>query len=945
MKPGFALSLSFEGISLLHRAAGGWRRVGDVTLDVPDLTVALKDLRDKALRLQPEGLSCKLIIPNDQIRYLTLETGRDEGEARRTKVRAALDGATPYAVNDLVFDISVEGQLTHVAAVARDTLAEAEAFAIEHHFNPVSFVAIPGDQSFLGEPYFGAAKNAGNTQVEPDGVAVVVTGPAVVPDPEQAPKATAKPEGATQPDAGPKAPSAPDQEQKPPPEPAPPEPAPPAVGFSSRRGKDDTNRTAPALSGATRGAQPDAAHPAPAIAGHSTGETGGATKSKAVKGKAAEGTSGGAAAISKPAIPKPIVSKPASKAVPKPVPGPTATTTTADTPPSDPKAAAGKPARGAAILNRAKARLIRSKPTKPGPKPATPTPPKPAPPKPTPVKPVPANPTPQPIAQPPADQGFAAVTPVSEPPRDESERMTVFGARPAQRTGGKPRHLGLILTALLLLFLAAVAAWATFGPEGGFARLFSSPTDQQETATDPVSDPAPNSALPKDAGQGPEIDSSPEGGSDTGPVLTQPPLVSAVPPQTPTVDPSPTLSATDSAVLDALRKDSGISQPAPLDRTPLDTAALDAAQMPETDSDLEAELEPEPEVPSDPTSDQTGDLANDLTDSDTLYAATGIWTTAPDTPAPPSIIGMDDIYVASIDRTDLSQDAVALPAPGDLATDAALNGVTSPAAAGTAFALDAQGLVAATPEGTITPDGITVYQGRPPVVPPATPPRVSPADDAAQEADVLRLRLAGFRPRPRPGDLVEQSERTQLGGRSRAELGGLRPRTRPASAQQTAAIAAAVASATAATDGDAPSTASGLPSATAQAVASAPPPKARPREFQQTVRNSERASIGIPSTQTAAAVAPATVTPSIPSSASVARQATLDNAINLRRVNLIGIYGTAANRRALVRLASGRYKKVKVGDSIDGGRVVAIGESQLQYQKGSRNHTLKMPQS
>ncbi len=33
MKPPFALSLSFDGIQLLHRAAGGWRVVGEVSLD------------------------------------------------------------------------------------------------------------------------------------------------------------------------------------------------------------------------------------------------------------------------------------------------------------------------------------------------------------------------------------------------------------------------------------------------------------------------------------------------------------------------------------------------------------------------------------------------------------------------------------------------------------------------------------------------------------------------------------------------------------------------------------------------------------------------------------------------------------------------------------------------------------------------------------------------
>ena len=36
MKPNFALSLSFEGIRLLHRAPDGWRQVGEVAVDTPD---------------------------------------------------------------------------------------------------------------------------------------------------------------------------------------------------------------------------------------------------------------------------------------------------------------------------------------------------------------------------------------------------------------------------------------------------------------------------------------------------------------------------------------------------------------------------------------------------------------------------------------------------------------------------------------------------------------------------------------------------------------------------------------------------------------------------------------------------------------------------------------------------------------------------------------------
>ncbi|MGK7754360.1 hypothetical protein [Roseovarius sp. C03] len=63
----------------------------------------------------------------------------------------------------------------------------------------------------------------------------------------------------------------------------------------------------------------------------------------------------------------------------------------------------------------------------------------------------------------------------------------------------------------------------------------------------------------------------------------------------------------------------------------------------------------------------------------------------------------------------------------------------------------------------------------------------------------------------------------------------------------------------------------------------------------------------------------------------------------MRQVNLIGVYGSNSNRRALVRLANGSYKKVKVGDRLDGGRVAAIGTSELRYVKSGRSVTLTMP--
>ncbi len=88
-----------------------------------------------------------------------------------------------------------------------------------------------------------------------------------------------------------------------------------------------------------------------------------------------------------------------------------------------------------------------------------------------------------------------------------------------------------------------------------------------------------------------------------------------------------------------------------------------------------------------------------------------------------------------------------------------------------------------------------------------------------------------------------------------------------------------------------------------------------------------------------------TVAPSSPTRASVARLATTKNAINLRRTSLIGVYGSPSKRRALVRLSNGRYVKVKVGQRVDGGKVAAIGESELRYVKGGRTIILRMPKT
>jgi hypothetical protein len=813
MKPGFALSLSFEGISLLHRAAGGWRTVGDVTLDNADLGAALADLRDKAQRLSPGGLSCKLIIPNEQIRYLTVESGSATNGARTEMVLAALDGATPYPVAELAFDISVEGDMTHVAAVARETLAEAEAFAVEHMFNPVSFVAIPGDNLYLGEPHFGptshAAEFLGDDAAEADRVAVVVIGMADIPKAAPAPKPEPKPE---------------------------PEPEIPTAGFASRRRKSpqpvidpptQATREMPleAVHNATVEPTPDkktAPIAAPEIAPVPPSENApvlsGATRDSE-------------ASAPNTTPPPSVVKSPTAAPIAVPVPGPSKEQA------ATPKIDAAETKSG--FLSRRKNKTA----------PAASAPP------------VTAAPVSDPAASAPPIHRIAPVelpdAASSEGDRtDEKQRMTVFGARTEPEIGGKPRHLGLILTAVLLLFLAGIAAWASLFMDTKVSRwLFLDPGDTELAMEPEPIQEAPVIAPPQAEPQTAETE-------QFAPLPEPEDQLQASLPSA-----APGLTDTDSAVLDALR---------------------------EPDVTV---TEPEPEIA---TLDRVVDLGHD--------APRGLET--------PAIIGLGDLYIASIDRTDLSHDAVALPSLGSLNTDDVPGSIASPVAAGTEFSLDARGLVTPTVNGTVNPDGVIVYLGQPPIRPPPTPARDDPE---AEQKDVQNY-LAGLRPLARPDDLAELNERANLGGLTHAELGRVRPLMRPELPAITEPVDA---------------------TGTKLAVAVSVKPLLRPAGLAPKSRVSNLGSTA--NISQVATIAPRTVKPKIPSSASVARQATLDNAINLRKINLIGVYGTKANRRALVRLPSGRYRKIKVGDSIDGGRVLAISDSELRYQKGGRNLTLKIP--
>lgn len=962
MKPNFALSLSFEGIQLLLRQNEGWARVGEVDLATSDLAGDLTVLRDTALSMGRGALETKLIIPDEQIKYLNVETGTLAPDALQDTVMQALDGATPYRIDELAFDFSNSTGLVHVAAVARETLVEAETFAVEHGFSPIGFVAAPSADIFPSEPNFGPTQFAldrGIAAIETDAAPVVATMDAVAQQPEpaavepvaEAPvmemaTATEKPAAAIA-DETPVAFAEPQPQT---PAIPPMQPPPDVPGFSSRRStqtaapaqpettafapshaepsvpsaeparidqpqieqpSQEARSATPRLTGVQRASEPlpatfsdalaaerdaPSTNPAaPPITGRA--ETAAPADDFEASLNALRPGAAGTALGFEDIPPMPRANFVAPTATADRAPRPTAEMVTsrveAKYPKTTPVGSGTSPAQstgsdkdgsfaktllsGAGMATTGLITALRTATTRTA--------------KLFEKRAVPTTATAAGIA-PQSEQ----LQPAASDPSGTSEeqRMTLFGLRkpkaaaPAPvQVGGKPRFLGLILTAVLLLFLVSVAAWASVYLDEGLARMFRS------------SEPATViSRLPEPEQIADEQSENPFASAATTPSFAPPPVA----PDLPGIQ----LAALDDGLAD-----------------------IDAETLPLAGDGLAPVVVAPPVVIS-------------PEEAAAKYAATGIWQATPVQPNTPGAIALEDVYIPSIDAPITGQDAFALLRP-DARSDILPSGEAPPPPRQSAAVDPAQNTspVNPTPNGSLTPEGALVFSGRPAVVPPSVPERllqpVVPTPDASSgEVVEAPAALGGvvvaLRPQTRPSALVENTERLQLGGNTREELAALRPRLRPATIKQAEEAAAEQAP------------------ATAQAVALSRKPNSRPRNFDRTVARAQQARAQQAARQQAepkptqvAAIAPRTVTPRVPSSTSVAKAATVKNAINLSRVNLIGVYGKPSSRRALVRLSNGRYKKVKIGDRVDGGRVSAIGEAQLNYTKNGRSVTLKMP--
>ncbi len=1004
MKPAFALDFRNDAVSLLHRTTGGWHQVGRVAFDDPDMPAALGYLRSTALGLSPRGVATKLILPDDQILFTTLDAPGPDDAARMSQIRAALEGRTPYPVDELVFDWEDLGGTVRVAVIARESLAEAEAFAAEHRFNPVSFVAAPAS-GFAAEPWFGPTSHAASLLadgevVERDSEQVnVVTRvqaetPAASPEVEVPAAPEPKPESEPENVPAPADPVAPEPDLVPEPHLPPEEPqlsdaplpedlvgADPEFDELPEDQAADLAEDAPEANFDAQaddlppprqqslfGLADDEAPPSQAIRAPAPQNP--APRPKERRGQDFWGKPQSASSVAPPPVqgnprppadlpparPDPMVADEAPMAVDveeedAAKPGLPAKPLVADDAVLDdvPPAPGFSPSMGFAS-RRTSADLGAGPKLTAAPRPtvARPTIAKPLPPaapraeRPMVDRPTAVNPTaareskglrglgalvgapgltggkkkvqiPRP-AQTSQVDGSTTAKPAAVAKRASALEKGIGAGRTPVR--GKPRHLGLILVAILLLVLAVIAAYSTtlaFQSGDRTATEFAAadnalPAPEDEMLADGVmiDEIIPEGAVPEDV---------------TLPLEAEPALP-------------------DSA-------------------EPAEVASEDIADS--APSDL-----PTPQEPESALAGAAAPAAASAADNIVLAAKDPV-PTVPSPLDPPEAVAQGD------------------PLP---TTQAA------PPPFGTVYQFDAKGMIVPTPEGIITPEGVRLVAGKPSRVPPARPAPVTPAtpDTVATAPTFADPALAEARPKARPEGLVAPVEVNEAPAVIDNRLVGKRPMARPEAVLAAGeAVNAAKASAAASLAAQAEALAANAPG-TPLAVAISRRPAPRPADLSRSVEAAVAAAIrepepspepeAQPEIQTASQVVktpearPQTEPPaptimsnkppkqtsgrerneeeaddepelaSVPSGGSkgaVAKQATFKNALNLDKTALIGVYGTPSKRYAMVRTAGGRYKKVKVGDSVDGGRIQAITATEVRYQKGSRLLTLSLP--
>lgn len=984
MTPQIALDLSLDGIAVLSRAEGGvWWREGVVRLDADDMAEGLTKLRARAAARAGDDFTSILIIPDSQLLFTSLE--RDDRDPKVT-IRSLLRGRTPYAVEDLAFDFVQTGDRLQVAVVALETLMEAEEFAASFGFQPIAIMGNPADSAYPGQPHFGQTGIAADILGGAKLVLDVEDGFDVIPAP--APPAGLEPVVPHVEVVAAELPEDPGQD-------SPPEP----VDLEDIAGEDMAASAAepepiapvpdaPDVDLPPASAPPAAPTPVTDVTAPSPEET--PDDAPATFAQAMAETEAPASmdppgpAKAEPSLPTFSTSRRAERSTPPPItdapmprvtPRLTAVVPDAPTPPvvtspavpvvetapvKTPVIAA--PPVSAATRAKMAAALEAPAPQRdeaPGPPPSD---------------------TPHKFGFKRDKTAKGAASPVDE----EAMALTLPGlarekaGTPAKAGGGL--RLGLVLTLSLLALMGVVALWS----------VLQGDTPATDVTGELRTEPA--TALLRPAPLETEVEAEPE--DDLASLLPAPgtndavqnsdvilppvPLVVAEPEtetfetagnfvDSPTLPGAPTVPAQNDLVISSV-------DPAP---TSTDSSALPAVTAPDTG--------PTPQVPAIPTQIETPvEAVPAEPDAEVAPAApVELPTELAVAPAEADAAEPEDIDIATApDPT---------PAPEDVVPDAAEVPLVAASVEGT-VAPGGYTVFAGRP--SVLPVQRTSPQTEP--LPAVEDPTEDPVAEttltALPEDTEAQALLRRTRPIERPVSAapvpdaeveaeaeIEQSPPPIASGFTRDELTRTRPQQRPqsindaAAAVDAAAEAARVAAAEERAAAVEAAAAAAVASLASQATASIPPPgqpvaagsglalaqsdrpRTRPRSVERDAARivTQRREQAVPAAaaSTARASTPAPPAPAAERSnqtirsagGSVARAATQRNAIRLRDINLIGVYGRPNARRALVRLGNGRYVKVEVGDQLDRGRVTAIGENQLVYQRGGRNVALSLP--
>ena len=269
-----------------------------------------------------------------------------------------------------------------------------------------------------------------------------------------------------------------------------------------------------------------------------------------------------------------------------------------------------------------------------------------------------------------------------------------------------------------------------------------------------------------------------------------------------------------------------------------------------------------------------------------LYKKNGIWQLSPLLEATKNIENKYHSFNPAIDKVPIFSDAPSISMDKSEYLEVPFRAPLSPTSPETKFALNAQGLVNPSIEGTLNSDGIMIYLGTTPV-----PARKRPFEQSLKQKQESKNDLQLNKPRLRPYSMVELQERIKLG-----QLPDLKSITQM------------------------PGKRTGL----------------LEQKIVDVIKdNVNKASVAVVSR----------ARPNGVSSKTVIKAAVDKNSIDLKQITLIGTSGRARKVKALIRFPNGTIETIRLGDYLDEGRVLSINSKELRYKKNGKTIALKIPKS